>query len=192
VRTIVAEDPSTGEILGQASWGVEGSETELHRRWASESDSWFNWLEGILIRAEKTYARYFLDKAVDYAFLSTFMSSFLGSSRPLRPSCLHCHLIVVDPTTQSKGVGKKLIDWGKDLATKEDLPLYLEATLEATGFYEKLGFSRLNEDMVVSPEGQEAIHIPIFVWEGEDRREKWLQRDETGKRWRWKEGVLAK
>src|ERR1051326_5690663 len=37
LRTIVAEDAVSGEILGLASWVVEGADTALHKRWASES-----------------------------------------------------------------------------------------------------------------------------------------------------------
>ena len=50
LRTIVAVDSTSGEILGQASWAVEGSGTALHKRWLKES-SWMNYLEEKLISA---------------------------------------------------------------------------------------------------------------------------------------------
>lgn len=194
LRTIVAEDPSTGEILGQASWAVEGSNTALYKRWTSES-TWLDVLEGKLIWVEKMWARYVTDKSVDYAFLDGFMAAFLGTARAVRPACLHCHLIVIDPATQGKGLGRMLIDWGKELAVKEGLPLFLEATLEAVGFYERGGFKRLGRDVAIEADGQETIDIPAFVWEGEGREGRWLEPDNGDGvpegRWKWREDVLS-
>jgi hypothetical protein len=89
-----------------------------------------------------------------------------------------------------------LVDWGKELAVREELPLFLEATLEATGFYEKSGFSRLSKDLVVSPDGQEPMRIPVCVWEGKQREGRWLERDEnfdgSEERWKWRDDVLPK
>lgn len=188
LRTMVAIDASTSKILGQASYAVEGLETDLYKRWVSEASSWSQWLEMKLILAEKWWARRVTDRSIDYKFLKQFMSVFDASDRP---DCLHCHLIVVDPEIHAKGVGRLLIDWGKEVARKENLPLYLESNLEATGFYEKCGFSHLTKDFVVDPEG-EAFHIPVYVWEGEDMQGRWLERDDgfDGVRWRWKEGVV--
>ena len=194
LRTIVAVDSTSGEILGQASFAVEGSDTALYKRWLRES-SWMNYLEEKLILAEKWWCRYVTDRSVDYRFLDGFMAAFLGSERPARPSCLHCHLIAVNPKTQTRGVGRMLMDWGKKLAVAEDLPLYLESNLEATGFYEKIGFARLGEDCVIDPDGNEAFRIPTFVWEGREREGRWLQEEAepraTGKTWRWRSDVLS-
>jgi N-acetylglutamate synthase-like GNAT family acetyltransferase len=195
LRTIVAEDSSTGEILGQASWAVEGEDTALYKRWVGENSSWMMWLEGSLIWAEKMWCRYVTDRSVDYKFLDGFMAAFLGTARAVRPACLHLHLIVIDPEAQGKGVGRMLVDWGKELAVKEDLPLFLEATLEAVGFYEKSGFSRMSHDVAINVDRQEAILIPAFVWEGEERRGRWLEPDEDDGvpegRWKWREDVLS-
>jgi GNAT superfamily N-acetyltransferase len=194
LRTIVAEDSSSSEILGLASWVVEGSDTALYKQWVGES-TWADWLEGKLVWAEKTWCRYVMDKSIDYKFLNRYMAAFQGTAKSARPACLHLHLIVVKPSTQSRGVGRMLVDWGKELAVREGLPLFLEANLEATGFYEKSGFSRLGKDLVVSPDGQESIRIPVFVWEGEQRVGRWLERDENvdgvGERWRWRDNVLS-
>jgi len=194
LRTIVAEDSTTGAILGQASWAVEGANTALYKRWTSES-TWLDWLEDKLIWAEKCWSRYVTDRSVDYAFLDGFMAAFQGTAREVRPACLHCHLIVIDPETQGKGLGRTLIDWGKELAVKEDLPLFLEATLEAVGFYERGGFKRLGRDVAIHADGQESILIPAFVWEGEERKDRWLEPDNGDGvpegRWKWREDVLS-
>lgn len=196
LRTIIAEDSSTGQILGQASWAIEGSDTPLYKSWVGETSSWAQWIELKTVLAEKKWARYVKDRCIDYEFLDRFMAAFLGSDRAVRPACLHCHLIVVDPDAQGRGVGKLLMDWGKELVVKEDLPLFLESNLEATGFYEKSGFSKLSRDVVVGPDGKEPIRIPAFVWEGKERQGRWLERDTSfegeGERWRWRDDVLPK
>ncbi|KAG8631624.1 hypothetical protein KVT40_000764 [Elsinoe batatas] len=185
LRSMVVEDTFTGEILGLSCWTVEGPKTPLYKGWVSES-SWTDWLERKLIGIEKMYGRYVSDRATDYAFLDRFMAAFLGQDQMAHPPCIRLHMIVVDPSKQSKGVGKMMIDWGKELALKEDLPMYLESNLEATGFYEKGGFSRLEEDMVVDVDGDEPFRIPVFVWEGEERRGRWLEPFASGVRWRWR------
>lgn len=193
LRIIVAEDTSTREVLGLACWAVEGADTTLYQRWVSES-SWTDSLEAQVLWVERQWAQYVTDKSVDYNFVNRFVAAFLGENRSARPPCLHCHQITVDPHTQSRGVGGMLIDWAKDLATKEGLPLYLESNLEATRFYEKQGFARLRDDLVLDFDAQGPIRIPVFVWEGKDTEGRWLERtneqDSKDARWQWKKDVL--
>lgn len=194
LRTIVAEDSSSGEILGQAAWVVEGSDTNLFKEWVSRG-TWWDSLERRLLWAEKTWGRYVTDKSIDYKFFNSFMAAFQGNEQSAHPACLRCHMIVVKPSIQSRGVGRRLIDWGKELAIQEGLPLYLEATLEATGFYDKGGFSRLTEEFVISPNGPEPFRLPVYVWEGKQREGRWLERDRnfdgSGERWKWRDDVLS-
>lgn len=193
LRTIVAEDSDSHDILGLACWAVEGVDTALSQQWAAKS-TWADWLESQLLAVQRAWAQYVTDKSVDYNFASRFVAAFKGENRSARPPCLHCHQIVVDPSTQSKGVGRLLIDWAKDLALQEGLPLYLESNLEAIRFYEKGGFSRLGEDMVLDFDNEDPIRIPVFVWEGKGREGRWLERmDENHgneERWRWRKDVL--
>lgn len=193
LRNVVAQDSVSGEILGLACWAVEGSETALYKEWVSGT-SWLDWLEDKLIRAEKMWCRYAMDKSIDYNFLDSFMAAFQGAEQPARPACLSVHMIVVNPSTQSRGIGRKLIDWGKELATREDLPVFLEANVEAMAFYDKNGFSRLSQDLVISPDGQEPLRSPMYVWEGDQNNGRWLERDVgfagPGERWKWKDDVL--
>lgn len=196
LRTIVAVNADTGDVLGQAAWAVEGADTALHRRWCGER-SWWEWVEGKLIDAEKSYTRYVTDRSIDYRFLSSFIAAFTGDKKPKRPQCLHLHMISVDPSKQAKGVGRALVNWGKALASEEGLPLYLEAVVEAVGFYEKEGFVRLSHDMVIGDgDGEETYRIPAFAWEADLENGRWLERDEDEdsgeKRWKWREDMFSK
>lgn len=187
LRTMVAVD-SEDRILGQASWAVEGKDTSLYKAWTDEAGGLSTWFERTVIETEKKWARYMTDRSVDYVFLDHFMAAYLGQEQNPRPPCFHCHMIVVDPTTRSSGVGRRLIDWAKDIAVKEDLPLFLESLIEAVGFYERVGFKRLSRDVVLVIQGEEVARNPVFVWEPPGGEGKWLDRD--GERWRWKDEVL--
>lgn len=189
LRTMVVVN-SGDKILGQAAWAVEGPETSLYQRWTREAGGLMTWFEGTVIEAEKKWARYMTDRSVDYVFLDHFMAAYLGMEKNPRPSCFHCHMIVVDPDSRTAGVGRLLIDWAKDIAVQEDLPLFLESLVEATGFYERVGFKRLSRDVVLVIEGEEVARNPVFVWEPSGRDGKWLERD--GERWKWKDDVLPK
>lgn len=194
---MVAEDSCSGEVLGVSCWAVEGdSEIALQKKWRAES-SWSDWLEGKLVSVEKMWCRFVgMDKSLDYVFMKAFMASFQGSEKAAHPAYLSLHLIAVAPSAQGRGVGRMLIDWGKDLAAKEQLPLFLEANLEAIGFYEKGGFSRMGEDFVISPTEHETFRIPAFAWEGKQNEGRWLERDADfdgpGDRWKWKDSVLPR
>ena len=49
--------------------------------------------------------------------------------------------------------------------------MFLEANVEAQGFYEKGCFARLSGDMVVGGgEGEVAVRLPVFVWEARGGR----------------------
>ncbi|KAF4550263.1 Hypothetical protein D9617_18g034540 [Elsinoe fawcettii] len=201
IRTIVAVSPS-GAILGFATWSIEGPTTSLHAGWTSShpfsGPSVF--LERQLLKAEALYARYITDKSTDYDFLDAFLGVFIGEEQARHPDCLRCHQIVVDPCVQSRGTGRRMIDWGKEVARKEGVVVYLESNLEAVAFYEKGGFGRLGEDMVIrSPgasgegveNGEGELKVPVFAWEGEGREGRWLEEDGKG-RWKWREDVLRK
>lgn len=197
MRIVVAEDSSSGEILGMSCWAVEGPETGLQRKWAGER-TWLEWLEGRLIWAERRWGEFAgMDRSVDSEFLRNFMDAFQGDGKLVHPAYLCIHLITVAPSAQGRGVGRMLVDWGKELAAEEELPIFLEASVEAVGFYEKGGFSRMSRDFVViSPGSSEPFRMPIFVWEGERNEGRWLERDRDfqglGERWKWRDDVLPK
>ena len=189
VRTIVAVDTSTDEVLGLASYAAEGPSALLDK-WTQEKDSWTNWVERQLLGLEARYRALCQYTSINASFLSTFLNSFLTNPPP-KPPLLHAHIIAVHPCAQGHGIGRHLLRWGQDLAQRENLPLYLESTLEAVGFYEKGRFKRLSGDCVIDVEGGEGVRLPVFVWEAEGREGDWVERDGEGGRWRWRDEVLV-
>jgi GNAT superfamily N-acetyltransferase len=45
-----------------------------------------------------------------------------------------------DPLHQKRGAATMLIQWGLDHCKQENVPAYLESTMEAVPLYEKMGF----------------------------------------------------
>jgi GNAT superfamily N-acetyltransferase len=191
LRFIVAEDTASKELLGFANWAVEGPNTELYKKWVGER-TWLDWLEEKLLAVENKVIWY---KSIDYNFTKKYLAGMFGPGKAPRPPCIHPHLVVVDPAVQARGVGRLLVEWGKTLAMQEDLPLYLESNLEATGFYEKVWFERLGRELVVEIEGEETLKVPLFAWEGKEREGRWLRREEQcgggAEAWVWREDVLG-
>lgn len=116
---MVAVDSVNGNILGQASYAVEGNNTALYKGWNAEASVWTRWLEEKCILAEKWWCKRIPDKCIDYKFLDQFVKALIPSG-PL--PCLHYHLISIHPDTQSKSVGHLPIKWAKELSVQEDLP----------------------------------------------------------------------
>ena len=55
--------------------------------------------------------------------------------------------LVVDRAWQRRGVGKMLLRWGVDRADEEGWAAYLNATEEAKGLYESVGFRNVSESV---------------------------------------------
>ncbi|OCK85534.1 hypothetical protein K432DRAFT_286526, partial [Lepidopterella palustris CBS 459.81] len=53
--------------------------------------------------------------------------------------------LITHPTYQHRGVGTLLLTWGLDRSQKDQLPIYLESTVDASSFYEGFGFSVVDE-----------------------------------------------
>jgi len=53
-------------------------------------------------------------------------------------------VLVTYPDRQKRGAGSALVKWGCDLADKENLPAYLEATPAGYAVYKKNGFEDID------------------------------------------------
>ncbi|KAK8057688.1 acyl-CoA N-acyltransferase [Apiospora saccharicola] len=66
--------------------------------------------------------------------------------------CYHLSFIGTDPTFGHRGAGQLLVQWGIQQSNASGSPLYLESTVEAAPFYEKMGFT-----------AGETISLPIRI-----------------------------
>jgi N-acetylglutamate synthase-like GNAT family acetyltransferase len=73
---------------------------------------------------------------------------------------------VSDSQFEGQGAGSVLLQWGLDKAESEQLPVYLESTLESSSFYEKRGFKQVAEMNVALDECETWIYHEVgLLWE---------------------------
>lgn len=70
------------------------------------------------------------------------ISSTFTNNHPLPPAL---DLLATLPSHQRHGAASALVKWGTDLADREGLPVFLEATAGNDGFYGKFGFEKVGE-----------------------------------------------
>ncbi|KAI1377029.1 putative GNAT family acetyltransferase [Hypoxylon crocopeplum] len=54
--------------------------------------------------------------------------------------CYRLTFMGTDPEYERRGAARMMVQWGIEQCKKEDVPAYLESTLEAAPFYRRLGF----------------------------------------------------
>lgn len=180
LRFVVAEDAATHQVLGLSVWCAQGKST-LKQKWESEVSGLWG-VERALLDVEMKYHKYIQDRIIDWHFLDRFLAE-AGEAGNAIPPCLHLWVLEVTPDAQRKGVGKALMEWGKNLAAAEGLPFMLESNLEATGFYDKMGMKRVDDLTIPKADGDEDFTVPCFAWESEEG--VFLEANGEG-RWRWR------
>jgi GNAT superfamily N-acetyltransferase len=76
------------------------------------------------------------------------------------------HVMGVDPKHQGRRAGAALLQWGRDMGERLQLPVYFESSPSTVGMYEKAGCERLEEKIVHKAEvtGTESdIEVPLMV-----------------------------
>ena len=72
---------------------------------------------------------------------------------------LDCH-----PDHQRKGAGRLLVNWGTEIADKEGLPCYLEASPAGLRLYRNVGFEEVeNFDLDMARWGGQGIHRHVCM-----------------------------
>lgn len=69
--------------------------------------------------------------------------------------------IFVDPTSHGKGVGRRLLEHGLKIASKNHAKIKVDATLNAEGFYKKHGFVKVGD----GAHTRNGVEIPVVVME---------------------------
>ncbi|GAB1213998.1 hypothetical protein ATERTT37_003154 [Aspergillus terreus] len=145
--TFKCVDTETGKIVGMATWQVYWRERTAEER----VKPWIGWLEGQQRERAETFLGQLWEKREKY----------IGEKRHV-----YCHTVAVHPDYQGRGVGKKLMQWGLDIAEQLKVPIYLESTHEGRSLYERLGFATLQEGVVFKPgvtQLKEDIEAPLMV-----------------------------
>ncbi|KAF9871432.1 GNAT family [Colletotrichum karsti] len=148
-HTVKCVETDTGEIVGMATWEIYWRPGEEN---AYQKPDGIPWLTGDdKVRCERILVpmwdmRVKLFGKRRYIYLST---------------------IAVDPDHQRKGIGRKLMQWGADVADQLELPIYTEASDTGFSLYSSVGFERLTHvKLVHSAEARgkdEAAEVPLVV-----------------------------
>jgi len=71
---------------------------------------------------------------------------------------LYMAILAVEPKFQRMGVGRKLLEWGLDMADREGLEAFIEASPAGKPLYEKMGWREV---------GFTDVDLKRWGWEGE-------------------------
>jgi len=161
LKLLVAEDSATKQPLGLAVWEA-GAATALGRQWVASSavPTWLAPLERHLCGWEAWYARLWNAGTVNAPFLAAFRAAMRDAYRGLPPH-LHCMILAVDPAAQGRGVGRRMLNWGLELADREGLLVTLETSARARLLYESEGFTILRYYEVEANGGR--MNVPVMI-----------------------------
>jgi GNAT superfamily N-acetyltransferase len=67
--------------------------------------------------------------------------------------------LAVHPAYQRQGIGRRLVEWDLEQATRDKTPVGLEASAKGTHLYHSLGFQTVNVMPLV-----EEITLTAMVW----------------------------
>jgi ribosomal protein S18 acetylase RimI-like enzyme len=131
-----------------------------------------------LLSWELWYDGAFLDRSLDKKRLQLWIDSEPDELFAKLGGYWHLGLLATDPKYQRRGIGKKLVEFGREMARKENVPVTLEASVVGRGLYLKIGFKIVNYMELSEAAGIAAVQM---VWEPEDSKGNWLEDKGDGK-----------
>lgn len=75
---------------------------------------------------------------------------------------LYLDNLCADFRVQRRGVGRALVEWGKDKAHHQGVPINTETNPENVAFYEKLGFQEVGKWGVHTPDPLRKVELSIL------------------------------
>ena len=129
-------------------------------------------LENALLRLEESY--YSLtraDKSLDYDRLHRYTSTNIEDFNDIS-EIWRLRGLCVEPTFQGRGAAGRLLEWGKEQASREACPIGLSSSRMAEAVYVKKGFRRYCRMLVNG-----VIEVPVMIWEPEGMEGKWGTKD---------------
>ncbi|KAH7113788.1 acyl-CoA N-acyltransferase [Dendryphion nanum] len=145
------------EILAFAFF-IRTGDDEGGRKW--RGDSVGKKLERYLLSWEAFYEEKLLNRAASLPRLTAFRKSLQPAYHSLLDPRWHLGILAVSPQHQRRGIGSQLLHKLQDLATQEEVPITLEASVSGRGLYLKEGFRVVEQSVIV--EGLDGI---AMVWE---------------------------
>ncbi|TGZ85712.1 acyl-CoA N-acyltransferase [Ascodesmis nigricans] len=136
--TFVAEDEETGRMAGIAMWKKLNSSEPVNPHNGVLMD-----LERVLENASQKVSRVLRrNRAEDPSKLKLVYGVMdAGKTKYVKDQTTwYLNILAVHPDFQKRGVGKTLCRRGMELAEKDGIPTYLEASAQGEGMYRNLGW----------------------------------------------------
>ncbi|EGX90691.1 acetyltransferase, GNAT family [Cordyceps militaris CM01] len=94
-----------------------------------------------------------------------YYARVMGAHAAYMGSTPHWYLDMmgVRPACQGRGYAKALVGWGCARAREDGCAVYVDATGDARGFYERMGFAKLGEVVTVgTPQGDAEVYLMLW------------------------------
>ena len=181
-----------GKVVGYASWQRKGTSEEA-KAWRRQT--WQGCrhtqivsggyggltvcisvaLECLLLNATDKYISFIgADRSLDSGRLARFLSESKVDFDAI-PEILKLQHLCVHLAFQRRGVGSMLLDWGKEQAEREGVPIGLESSEKARPMYMHNGFRRYGKMHLTDFPIDD---VPIFIWEPKGMEGRWGAEEE--------------
>lgn len=124
--------------------------------------------ERYLLSWELWYHDWFVDRISNPKHMKIQNSLTYAFWPPLWPD-IHIASLTVFPKFQRKGIGERLVRHVQAIATDENVPVSLQASVVGEGLYLRCGFKIGHERQV------DVLRDVFMVWEPEHLKGKWLE-----------------
>ncbi|KAF6219096.1 hypothetical protein HO133_004921 [Letharia lupina] len=163
-----------GKVVAFAVWERTGT-SKVAMVW--RKDTFWKLLERTLLTAQEYYLSLLrADKSLHYARLAHFLAEAKSDFASI-PEMWKMQNLAVHPNFQRRGIASMLLNWGKQQAGKEGVPIGLEASELARPLYLKNGFRKFGnmhiEDFPIED-------VPIFLWEPRGLEGMWGMKGDVG------------
>lgn len=181
--TVKCVDQSTGDTIGMATWEVYWE--PKGRRWNRPEG--IPWLTGEDKEKCESILGVMWDKRQTICGQKPHICMCMGEQSHILTwanAAVDLMSMAVHPDHQRRGAGRRLVQWGIDLAEQFNLPIYAESSAAAFRLYQKVGFEKV-EDVKLPRSAEivgaeEDLEVPIVVRmpvkEGKESLEKWIAR----------------
>lgn len=161
-----------GRVVGYAIWERRGT-SDAAKRW--QKQTFGGALECMLLKATESYISFTsANKSLDYERLRLCLSeakqdfAAISDMWKLQNLCVHVDY-------QRHGIGSMMMNWGKEQAEREGVPIGLESSEAARPAYLKNGFRKYGnmhiKDFPIDD-------VPIFIWEPKGMEGRWGMKQE--------------
>ncbi|KAE8378643.1 acyl-CoA N-acyltransferase [Aspergillus bertholletiae] len=161
-------DTDSWPIIGYGVWeriGETAEESTKQWKETSNGGGWARVQELLSNVNELLVSRLYPDRSLDVSRLARY-NALAVECFPYDdfPELWLLSTLAVHPAYQRQGIGRTLVEWGLEQATREGTPVGLEASAKGTHLYQSLGFQIVSEVPLV-----EGVALTAMLWQPSSR-----------------------